>query len=54
MNFPVELDDWIGNQKANEDKNVGRDMYGLQPFPPVPSVGRNTTRRCVLGRKTRP
>jgi len=33
MNFPVELDDWIENQKASED---GCDMYGLQPFPPVP------------------
>jgi Sigma-70 region 2 len=40
MNFPVELDDWIENQKASED---GCDMYGLQPFPPVPSVGRNAT-----------
>jgi hypothetical protein len=38
MNFPVELDDWIENQKASED---GCDMYGLQPFPPAPSVGRN-------------
>jgi RNA polymerase sigma-70 factor (ECF subfamily) len=45
MNFPVELDDWIENQKASENQNVGRDMYGLQPFPPVPSVGRNATPR---------
>ena len=36
MNFPVELDDWIENQKASED---GCDMYGLQPFPPVPGGG---------------
>jgi hypothetical protein len=43
MNFPVELEDWIENQKASEDENIGRDMYGLQPFPPVPSVGRNAT-----------
>jgi hypothetical protein len=43
MNFPVELDDWIESRKASEDENVGRDMYGLQPFPPVPSVGRNST-----------
>jgi hypothetical protein len=43
MNFPVELDDWIENQKASEDENIGCDMYGLQPFPPVPSVGRNAT-----------
>jgi hypothetical protein len=51
MNFPVELDDWLGNQKPNEDKNVGRDMYGLQPFPPVPSVGRNTTPRLRSGKE---
>jgi hypothetical protein len=50
MNFPVELDDRIENQKASEDENVGRDMYGLQPFPPVPSVGRNTTPQ-LLSRK---
>jgi hypothetical protein len=43
MNFSVELDDWIENQKASEDENTGRDIYGLQPFPPVPSVGRNST-----------
>jgi hypothetical protein len=43
MNFPVELDDWIENKKASEDENVNSDMYGLQPFPPVPSVGRNAT-----------
>jgi hypothetical protein len=42
MNFPVELDDWIENQKASED---GCDMYGLQPFPPTPSVGRNAMPR---------
>ena len=40
MNCPVELDDWIENQKASED---GCDLYGLQPFRPVPSVGRNAT-----------
>jgi hypothetical protein len=40
MNFPVEVDDWIENQKASED---GCDMYGLQPFPPVFQVGRNAT-----------
>ena len=43
MNFPVELDDWIENQNATEDENFGRDSYGLQPFPPVPSVGRKAT-----------
>jgi hypothetical protein len=36
MNFSIELDDWIENQKASEDENVGRYMYGLQSFPPVP------------------
>jgi DNA-directed RNA polymerase specialized sigma24 family protein len=41
MNFPVELDDWIENPKAREDKNVSRDMYGLQPFHPLPAVGMN-------------
>jgi len=51
MNFPVELDDWIENQKASENQNVGRDMYGLQPFPPVPSVGRNTTPRLRSGKE---
>jgi RNA polymerase sigma-70 factor (ECF subfamily) len=45
MNFPVELDDWIETQKASED---GCDMYGLQPFPPVPSVGRNATPQSRL------
>jgi sigma-70-like protein len=40
MNSPVELEDWIENQKAGEG---GCDLYGLQPFPPVPSVGRNAT-----------
>jgi hypothetical protein len=43
MNFPVELEDWIENQRTSEDENIGRDIYGLQPFPPVPSVGRNAT-----------
>jgi hypothetical protein len=41
MNFLVELDDCIESRKASEDENVRRDMYGLQPFPPVPSVGRD-------------
>ena len=45
MNFSVELDDWIKNRKASEDENVRCDMYGLQPFPPVTSVGRNATRQ---------
>ena len=39
MNFPVELDDWIENPKAHEDGNVDRDVYGLQPFHPLPAVG---------------
>jgi RNA polymerase sigma-70 factor (ECF subfamily) len=43
MNFPIELDDWIENQKGREVENVGRDIYGLQPFPSVSSAGRNAT-----------
>jgi hypothetical protein len=39
MNFPVELDDWIETPEASG--NVGRDMYGLQPFPPLPAFGMN-------------
>jgi hypothetical protein len=39
MNFQVEQDDWIENAKAREDGNVDRDMYGLQPFHPLPPVG---------------
>jgi hypothetical protein len=46
MNFPIELNEWIENQKASEN---GCDMCGLQLFPPVPSVGRN-----VRGRKYQP
>ncbi len=41
MNFPVELDEWIENPKTHEDANVDRDLYGLQPFHPLPAVGRN-------------
>jgi hypothetical protein len=26
MNFSVELDDWIEDQKVSEDENVGRDI----------------------------
>lgn len=43
MNFAVELDDWIENRKISEDENVGRDIYGLQPLPPFPPVGRDAT-----------
>jgi hypothetical protein len=43
MNFPVELDDLIENPKAREDGNVGRDIYGLQPFHPLPAIGMNAT-----------
>jgi len=50
MNFPVELDDWIENQKASEDENIGRDIYGLQPFPPVPSVATNATLQLHSGK----
>ena|ERR1700730_1558653 len=41
MNFPVEIDEWIENPKVHEDGNVDRDMYGLQPFYPLPAVGIN-------------
>jgi hypothetical protein len=41
MNFPVELDDWIENPKAREDRNVASTMYGLQPFYPLPAVRMN-------------
>jgi hypothetical protein len=44
MNFPVEIDEWIENPKAHEDGNVDRDMYGLQPFYPLPAVGMNAMR----------
>jgi hypothetical protein len=42
MNFPVEVDDWIETSEASEDENVGRDIFGLQPFPPLPAFGMNT------------
>lgn len=45
MNFPIELDAWIETRKVSEDEIVGRDIYGLQPFPPLPSVGRDPTLR---------
>src|SRR5258705_4371168 len=41
MKFPVELDEWIENPKSHEDANVDRDLYGLQPFHPLPAVGSN-------------
>jgi hypothetical protein len=41
MNFPVELDDWIETSEARDDENVGRDMYGLEPFRPLPAFGMN-------------
>ena len=40
MNFPVELDELIENPKAR-DENVDRDMYGLQPFYPLPADTKN-------------
>jgi hypothetical protein len=51
MNFRAALDDWIENQKASEDENVGRDMYALQQFPPVPSVGTNTMPQLRSGKE---
>jgi hypothetical protein len=41
MNFPVELDERIENPKVRGEGNVDRDMYGLQPFHPLPAVRRN-------------
>lgn len=38
MNFPVELEDWTENPEAREDGNLDRDVYGLQPFYPLPAV----------------
>lgn len=49
MNFPVKLDDWIENPKARENGNVDRDMYGLQPFYPLPAAGRNATPKLRSG-----
>lgn len=39
MNFPVELDDWIETPEASGD--VGREMYGLEPFRPLPAFKKN-------------
>jgi len=39
MNFQVELNDWIEKPKANEDGNLDRDTYGLQPFYPLAAGG---------------
>jgi len=39
MNFQVELNYRIENPTAHEDGNVDREMYGLQPFPPLPAAG---------------
>ena len=43
MNFPVELDDWIESPKAREDEIVDHNMYGLQPFYPLPPIRTNAT-----------
>jgi Sigma-70 region 2 len=45
MNLLIELDDCTEDRRISEDENVGRDIYGLQPFPPLPSVGRDATRQ---------
>jgi Sigma-70 region 2 len=39
MSFTVEFDEWIETPKTRENKNVDREMYGLQPFPPLPTFG---------------
>ena len=43
MNFPVELDDWIENSMAREDENGDHNVYGLQPFYPLPRIRTNAT-----------
>ncbi|HEX3374195.1 MAG TPA: sigma factor [Edaphobacter sp.] len=49
MNFPVELDDWIESPKAREDENVDHNVYGLQPFYPLPRVRTNATPKFRSG-----
>jgi hypothetical protein len=49
MSFPVELDEWIETPKTHENKNVDRDMYGLQPFPPLPTFGMNAMPKLRSG-----
>jgi DNA-directed RNA polymerase specialized sigma24 family protein len=43
MNFPVKLNECMENPKAREDGHVDREMYGLQPFHPLPAGGTNAT-----------
>ena len=43
MNFPVELDDWIANSKDREDENGDHNVYGLQPFYPLPHKRTNAS-----------
>src|SRR3979411_1585636 len=38
MNFPVELDDWIENPKAREDRNLDCAMSGFHPIYPLTAV----------------
>jgi hypothetical protein len=53
MSFPVELDEWIETPKTRENKNVDRDMYGLQPFPPLPTFGMNAMPKLRSGHSQR-
>lgn len=49
MNFPVELDDWIENPMAREDENGDHNVYGLQPFFPLPPIRTNATPKFRSG-----
>jgi hypothetical protein len=53
MNFPVELDDWIENPRAREDENVDHNVYGLQPFYPLPQIRTNATPKFRSGSSRR-
>jgi hypothetical protein len=51
MNFPVELDDWIKNQKASEDENVVAICLAYSHSLPVSSVSRNATPQLRSGKE---
>jgi hypothetical protein len=53
MNFPVEVDDWIENPRAREDENVDHNVYGLQPFYPLPHTRTNATPKFRPGSSRR-
>ena len=49
MNLSVELEDWIETAKAGENRNVDCDVYGLQPFHPLPAIGSNAMPKLRSG-----